>query len=540
MAKAQLVTRATSSGTNTENLNKGSALTHAEMDKNLIGLRDASFGIADDSSTVLQVTHDKTLTVAGGTGITTALSGDTLTITNSGGDITSVVAGDGLANGGTTGDVTLNIGAGTGIDVAADAISVDVSDFMTNGSNNRVVTATGTDAMNGEANLTFDGSTLAVTGNITASTTMAATTDITAGGSITATTTIGNDAVTISDNLIQASRSNDDLKIEGSSTGQVLVGAGAKPSDTLGSTRWAHGSNLIKEDVTLNPSSITSSGDRIYANTRLLNLKFTEGNGSTESSGSHLRFRQADVTRLDVFGQLLTASGFYRGIQGNYNTQQVRNSSSNAGKISNVAGVMVEADIATSGSAGALTIDTLSGFISAPYLQENSDSEVLTISDIKHFQNATDVDGTTPVVTNEYAYYAGSLVGTNKFAFFAADLDARSAIGKLDSYRENINALTNSATITVDCSLAPVHTVTIAQAGTQFNFANLGTGQTATVVVKQDGTGSRTATFTEEDSTAIKFQGGAPTLSTGANAIDVITVFNTGSEVLGNCAKAYA
>ena len=59
MAKAQLVTRATTSGTNTENLNKGSALTHAEMDKNLIGLRDAGFGIADDTSTVLSVTDDK-------------------------------------------------------------------------------------------------------------------------------------------------------------------------------------------------------------------------------------------------------------------------------------------------------------------------------------------------------------------------------------------------------------------------------------------------------------------------------------------------
>ena len=76
------------------------------------------------------------------------------------GDITAVVAGNGLTGGSTTGSATLDIGAGTGIDVVADAISVDVSDFMSNGSNNRILTATGTDAMNAESNLTFDGTNL--------------------------------------------------------------------------------------------------------------------------------------------------------------------------------------------------------------------------------------------------------------------------------------------------------------------------------------------------------------------------------------------
>jgi hypothetical protein len=76
------------------------------------------------------------------------------------GDITGVTAGNGLTGGGSSGAVTLNIGEGVGITVAGDSISVDVSDFMTNGVDNRVLTATSADSMNAEANLTFDGSTL--------------------------------------------------------------------------------------------------------------------------------------------------------------------------------------------------------------------------------------------------------------------------------------------------------------------------------------------------------------------------------------------
>jgi len=89
-----------------------------------------------------------------------ALGHVTAISTGATGDILGVTAGNGLTGGGTSGTVTLNVGAGTGIDVAADTISVDVSDFMTNGANNRVVTATGTDAMNAESGLTFDGTTL--------------------------------------------------------------------------------------------------------------------------------------------------------------------------------------------------------------------------------------------------------------------------------------------------------------------------------------------------------------------------------------------
>ena len=106
-------------------------------------------------------------------------------------------------------------------------------------------------------------------------------------------------------------------------------------------------------------------------------------------------------------------------------------------------------------------------------------------------------------------------------------------------YIEAINSLTPSSTITVDFSVASVHTVTLAE-NTQFVITNLPTGGTGTIIITQDGGGSNTGSFGTEGSTAVKFAGGTPTLSTAGGAIDVVTVFNDGTNYLGNIAKAYA
>lgn len=76
---------------------------------------------------------------------------------------------------------------------------------LTGSTNNTVVTVTGANALQGEANLTFDGTVLAVTGNITA------------------TTSIANDAVSIVDNVVTATRSNDNLILKASGTGNVVI-----------------------------------------------------------------------------------------------------------------------------------------------------------------------------------------------------------------------------------------------------------------------------------------------------------------------------
>ena len=53
--------------------------------------------------------------------------------TNDAGDIESVTAGNGLTGGGTSGALTVNVGAGDGISVAADAVAVDSSVLRTTG-----------------------------------------------------------------------------------------------------------------------------------------------------------------------------------------------------------------------------------------------------------------------------------------------------------------------------------------------------------------------------------------------------------------------
>ena len=108
-----------------------------------------------------------------------------------------------------------------------------------------------------------------------------------------------------------------------------------------------------------------------------------------------------------------------------------------------------------------------------------------------------------------------------------------------EGYTEKINTLTSSSTITVNCALASIHKVTLAT-NTEFNITNLPTGGTVTLIITQDGTGSRTATFGTDGSTAVKFPGGSPTLSTGAGDIDVVTIVNDGTNFLGNLAKDYS
>jgi hypothetical protein len=150
------------------------------------------------------------------------VSGD-ITI-NSGG--TASIAANSVALGtDTTGNYVGTITAGTGIDTTgattgediAHTISVDVSDFMSNGADNRIVTATGSDAMNAEANLTFDGNILAVnTDNLYVSGSR-----VGIGTTTPATALDVNGDVTITDKIIHSGDTNTAIRFPANDTVSV-------------------------------------------------------------------------------------------------------------------------------------------------------------------------------------------------------------------------------------------------------------------------------------------------------------------------------
>ena len=96
----------------------------------------------------------------------------------------------------------------------------------------------------------------------------------------------------------------------------------------------------------------------------------------------------------------------------------------------------------------------------------------------------------------------------------------------------NITALSDGATITIDMATACHHSVTLGGNRTFAAPSNQAVGQSGSIFITQDGTGSRTAAF----NSAFKFVGGtAPTLTTGAGLTDRIDYIIKSSNVI-HCA----
>ena len=115
------------------------------------------------------------------------------------------------------------------------------------------------------------------------------------------------------------------------------------------------------------------------------------------------------------------------------------------------------------------------------------------------------------------------LGGTTKFEVVSGGISLTGGAAS------NITALSDGSTINIDMATACHHSVTLAGNRTFAAPSNQVIGQSGSIFITQDGTGSRTATF----NSAFKFVGGtAPTLSTAANAVDRIDYIIKSSNVI--------
>ena len=535
-SKAKLVTRtATSSSVTTDNIAKDSALTHAELDSNLINLRDQTIGIVGDDSATIDIKAGESLYIQGGTNVTTATNSDgTLTI-NASDSTLSLIDEDNMAT-----DSATRPPSQQSVKAYVDASTGTITALNNATANELVTVGATTTELDAESGLTYDGSTLAVTGALTA--TGAITTSGDASDISTDTISIDSGSATIS-----GLRSNEDLNLQANGTGLIVISANSGTfSNWSTQSRYNGSNNMYYEDLTH-----TIANDRRYTNNLTTKIKLDSGQRTNNSND---RWRQYAYMEFDLNGSSTTPTSSYlsRGPQG-FNTQvDVKNSSANDSEIGNASGQMsgVSAYTSSTGDISFNASDSSStnvgpaAYTSWVDINPNSGSTISIPNVYQYYVTGVSTGGSgTTAITNSYAFYtranSGSSDITNEYAFYTADADMMSAIGKLESYREKINALTSSATITVDCSLAPVHTVTLG-VNTEFNITNLGTGQSVTIIITQDGGGTNTATWGTSGSTAVKFAGGSSTLSTAGDAIDVATIFNDGTNYIGNLALAYA
>lgn len=97
--------------------------------------------------------------------------------------------------------------------------------------------------------------------------------------------------------------------------------------------------------------------------------------------------------------------------------------------------------------------------------------------------------------------------------------------------------LTDATNIAWNLNTGQVATVTLGGNRTLDNPTNMTSGGTYQLIVRQDGTGSRTLGY----GAAYKWPSGtAPTLTTAASSIDLLTFISDGSSMYGVAVKAFA
>ena len=156
------------------------------------------------------------------------------------------------------------------------------------------------------------------------------------------------------------------------------------------------------------------------------------------------------------------------------------------------------------------------------------------ISDLGSYITEVSSD-TTPQLGGDLDVNGNDIVSvSNGNIVLAPNGTGKTKINNINYSEAAPHTVTYAATITPDVANGNIQKVTLTGNVTFSAFSNPVAGQTLTLFVVQDATGSRLLTST------MLFAGGSKTLSTAANAVDIITVHYDGTNYYANLATNFS
>lgn len=603
MAKPVIVTR----------IGKGSELTFTEGDANFTNLQNATVSVAGDSGTTQALDLNDTLTVAGGVGLSSVMTTDTVTLNLDNTAVTPASYTYANITVDQQGRVTAASSATTPL-VSGGALGTPSSGTLTNctfptlnqNTTGSAATLTTPRAING---VTFDGS-AAITVTAAASTlsgnTLASgvtSSSLTALGTIvtgvwngSSISTTYTDAKVTSVNgstgavtgLQATSEKNQNNGYAGLDAGgkvasaqlpsyvdDVVEAANFAALPVTGETskiyvaldlnkiyRWS-GSAYVEISASPGTTDDVPEGttNKYFTDTRARGA-FSASTGITITSGAVAianttvtagSFSYANIT-VDAQGRLTAASNGTAPAQTLDDLNDVAITSPSNGQVLkyNSSTTRFE-NAADAGTTYAISAETATGGVNLRLTGNDSSTDdvklaqgsniTLTRTDANTITIAGSAGGISDVVSDTTPQLGGNLdvngqsivsVSNGNIAI-TPNGSGEIVLGNtsLSKYKETVFSLTYGATITPDWTNGSVQKVTLTGNATFAAPTNMVAGSSLTFIIVQDATGGRTGTWNG----SYKFAGGTPTLTTTANAVDVVNVFYDGSLYLASISK---
>jgi hypothetical protein len=343
---------------------------------------------------------------------------------------------------------------------------------------------------------------------------------------------------TFTGNNLSTSSSNADLELGTNGTGAIVLKANGGDISNLNftsSNRFDNANMLYYEDLNHTPGS-----KRIFGNTAQLRIKLD----GTDTGSGNARFRAFNsAVDMDINGSQLTNTGGSRGPFGVSGGMDITNTSADTGlfgALTAIGGYNYFYDYG--GSAGDIDITNAYGFrLYSPAEYDGIDGTVTNAYGM-YLGSPAAYSGSNLTVTNSYGYYynqnSGPTFTNDPYAFYTTDDSVRNRPGAFEKFNEYSYNSTHSGNgaYTIDWANGNLQTVTLGANITGFTMSNFPTNTKQSVGITlylvQDGSGSRTMTFSATGGETFKFANGVNSSSvSSANDIQTVYIFSryTGS-----------